>query len=59
MEKEIRDRIKVLKEKILTLQKNNNDIIQQGKIMQQSIATNNTDILKCQGGVEELKKQIA
>ena len=66
MKKEIRDRNKVkrdriivLKSEILDLKKANDTIIQQNQGLNQKMAQNNAEILKRQGALEELEKQIA
>ena len=56
MKKEIRDRVKDLENEIMGLKKNNDEIMVQGQILQQKIAQNNTEILKKQGAIEELKR---
>ena len=66
MKKEIRDRnydvrnrIKTLKSEVLDLRKANDDIVQQNQGLNQKMAQNNAEILKRQGALEELEKQIA
>lgn len=54
-----RDRIKELKAKDVDLQKDNERIMQQGQMLNQKIAQNNTERLKIIGAIEELEKQIA
>ena len=53
-----KDRIKQLNEKIAKLQGINEEIIRSAQLKQQEVARNNTEIIKCQGGLEELEKQI-
>lgn len=66
MKKEIRDRNRTLRDRVKELEKQvsikrgeNDSIMRQGQALQQKIAVNNTEILKLQGAIEELKRQIA
>ena len=54
-----RDRIIVLKSEIMDLKKANETIVQQNQTLNQRMAQNNAEILKRQGALEELEKQIA
>jgi hypothetical protein len=56
MQKEIRDRIKEIETEINNFRKDNESILQQGQLLNQKLAQNNTEILKRQGAVEELKR---
>lgn len=57
--KVIRDRIRTLEETITKLRRDNEGLIRQGQTLQQKVAQNNTEIIKTQGGIEELRKQLA
>ena len=57
--KSIRERIKQLEIKDKELQGSAQALLQRGQQLQQEIATINTERLKLQGGIEELKKQVA
>lgn len=66
MKTEIKDRNKLIRERIKVLEKEEDQAIgknqaigQQIQQLQQVIIRNNQEILKCQGGREELEKQLS
>ena len=57
--KDLRAKIKEKKDAIAVLQGKVQAIVQQGQLMNQQIAQNNTEILKLQGGIEALEQMVS